>query len=1227
MKLKCVRLTLLLIVLGCQTQVRRIIAPKIASCTATNASDALSYAYESCLRRQLTDMTRPQIRQAHNHLPVTVRRYLSGRIHSILGTMSAVDNCEDTLPGPYCKLLVARRHEQLGAVSQAHIVYRGLDSSGELPNVSLAGLLRTEAVPDTVIPTTAHKHPDYRAAMCAQMVKLAPNQVFTSVAKECLEKTSSASIVVSELAAREMAFKLESRAIRRLENHLQTDPFNHRIRSQLAQYLFRQQAYLSAIDHIERLIKYQSATPHQLQNLVYALIRTKNYGQATRQLEAFNVVLNPKVRQALSIHLAAHQGQCKALIASSLKAGSSAQNLDATLQRLALISATPCEFVTEGILIDILRLHPDNPKAWSRLIDYYASTGQHPLATKTLNEIMPRFPKSPELYHLAALSHRSKGRLQLALDQIQRARRLDTENLEYRSFETELTFRMSKLPQAVQMMTTLHHIAPADLGVAKKLALAKLLMNDLEQAMVLLKWLSELEPEDEVLKLQYATTLVRLNQPIAAKKALLEAIKTKSTYSDAWALLAITHAGLDEIPEANHAFKRALALGPSHRPLRVAYARFLEDQQELTKAHAQYERLLARAPKDEEAARSLARLTSKDAPDVSTYNRGLRMLKNLNQAHVPLLEGLNAHAIVINDQRDVEVGADGDLTVDIWRTILIKHEAAISKFSKVDIPYDTSVPPEILEAVVISPEGVTHTIGSQHWSHTNPNRGTPMFGDARTLSLNFPGLESGSILRYHVRTRLPNKPSSLVWWDSYVLGNEVFTLSAEYSIRIDPAQDYTVTGVGLTELPPVHKSGLVLRRWTAELVPSFTVLSRTEQALPMIYLSSFEKWKDVDDWYTDLFTPATVLGPTLKAVAKEISTQHSTKSARIAAVLEAVEHRITYEGVEFGVGAYLPRPAESSWLRRKGDCKDMVALIVGLLNHMHIEAHPVLIRPKDAGPFMVHYPSPSQFSHVIVRIKDEHQKDLWADPTARMGTVGALPALVRGASALIVNGKGGVITQTPSSIDFRNTVHQTSTINVADTALAHINSTLSLRGDAAGWARIYIRNQTELNRHHHLYLPGLMLGNRVIPSALRIPTLAQSNEPLNIETEGLIDIPVGRGPQRTFKGVLDPTDSSFIALLNGAEQVNAPQHFRKTTIIKFERPHRLETKVARLKLNGPIQLTVSRTGSWLEHHIEVTLNIDHTQILNLNEREFMESLRRAQAIMEQALIFVPKTLN
>ena len=119
----------------------------------------------------------------------------------------------------------------------------------------------------------------------------------------------------------------------------------------------------------------------------------------------------------------------------------------------------------------------------------------------------------------------------------------------------ENTFRQGKLPEAIELMTRLLETDRSNLEVAKKLALAKLLINDLAHANDLLKWLVEIEPNEPVIRLQYATTLARLERPIEAKQVLLNTVELSPNYDDAWALLAITHAALDEHSDASYAFQ------------------------------------------------------------------------------------------------------------------------------------------------------------------------------------------------------------------------------------------------------------------------------------------------------------------------------------------------------------------------------------------------------------------------------------------------------------------------------------------------------------------------------------------------------------------------------------------------------------------------------------------------------------------------------------------------
>ena len=146
-------------------------------------------------------------------------------------------------------------------------------------------------------------------------------------------------------------------------------------------------------------------------------------------------------------------------------------------------------------------------------------------------------------------------------------------------------------------------------------------------------------------------------------------------------------------------------------------------------------------------------------------------------------------------------------------------------------------------------------------------------------------------------------------------------------------------------------------------------------------------------WYY-FFEPATILGEQLK-LSPKIAESNEHPRGRLDAVVDLVERVIDYQGIEFGVGAYRPRPSESTWRRRAGDCKDMVALIVGLTRALGLQSHAVLVRPNDSGSLHQNYPSPGQFSHVIVNVTLDDGPVYWLDPTAELSTLNALPKLVR----------------------------------------------------------------------------------------------------------------------------------------------------------------------------------------------------------------------------------------
>ena len=271
--------------------------------------------------------------------------------------------------------------------------------------------------------------------------------------------------------------------------------------------------------------------------------------------------------------------------------------------------------------------------------------------------------------------------------------------------------------------------------------------------------------------------------------------------------------------------------------------------------------------------------------------------------------------------------------------------------------------------------------------------------------LKFPQLEPGSVIDYEVVTYTPHPEIKTAWWDSYVLGNGDPTVRVRYVLDQENDARAHTYAPGLPAPTAKHQGDRVQLTWQRDGLPAYGTSDSHELRIPAVYLSSLQDWGEVDAWYQSMFNPQTNSSSPIRIRAQRIMESVGSRRDRIARVLRLVEKEIRYVGIEFGIGAYRPRPAESTLAQGQGDCKDMTALMVSLLGAMGIDAFPALVRPSDQGTFIVDHPSPGQFSHVILYVPDS-DGDIWLDATATFGTLGAIPQPLRGQLALIVDGKG-----------------------------------------------------------------------------------------------------------------------------------------------------------------------------------------------------------------------------
>jgi hypothetical protein len=192
---------------------------------------------------------------------------------------------------------------------------------------------------------------------------------------------------------------------------------------------------------------------------------------------------------------------------------------------------------------------------------------------------------------------------------------------------------------------------------------------------------------------------------------------------------------------------------------------------------------------------------------------------------------------------------------------------------------------------------------------------------------------------------------------------------------------------------------------------------------------SFDGWRDVSRWLSELNDPQATPGDELAAKARSLTANARSELDRVREIGRYAQ-KIKYVSIQTGIGrggGYQPHRADEIFAKGYGDCKDKANLMRAMLKALGITAYPVSIYSGDATYVREEWASPQQFNHCIVAVKvsDEtttlstiQHPDLGRllifDPTDEDTPVGDLPEDEQGSLALIVAGDAGMLLRMPA---------------------------------------------------------------------------------------------------------------------------------------------------------------------------------------------------------------------
>ncbi len=148
-------------------------------------------------------------------------------------------------------------------------------------------------------------------------------------------------------------------------------------------------------------------------------------------------------------------------------------------------------------------------------------------------------------------------------------------------------------------------------------------------------------------------------------------------------------------------------------------------------------------------------------------------------------------------------------------------------------------------------------------------------------------------------------------------------------------------------------------------------------------VSNIEDWSQISREYMPFFAKAAKIkyGSDLYMEAEKIAkNSYLADDTKAAMALRLVQEQIRYLFVGLGSGDYIPASAEETWANKHGDCKDKTALLLALLDHLEIEAEPVLVSTVFGDGLNDRLPVLGVFDHIIVRAKI-FDKEVWLDGT------------------------------------------------------------------------------------------------------------------------------------------------------------------------------------------------------------------------------------------------------
>lgn len=238
----------------------------------------------------------------------------------------------------------------------------------------------------------------------------------------------------------------------------------------------------------------------------------------------------------------------------------------------------------------------------------------------------------------------------------------------------------------------------------------------------------------------------------------------------------------------------------------------------------------------------------------------------------------------------------------------------------------------------------------------------------------FPNLEEGDAI--HLTWKVRNYYSGILsrnFWDMHYFNYFTPVKTSDYSLMVPENRKFKYVLRNVEAEPEItNKEGFDIYVWKLEDREGL----KDERYMPvlsevagMLHISSFEDWKTIADWYSDLAVAKAKIDFEIKETVKTIFEDKDDLSVEeeVREIYKYLLDNIRYSSVPFLQGALIPQKSSRTLSAKQGDCKDISTLFIAMCKARGIDANLVLISSRDYGVNRMPLPGIS-FNHAIAKV-------------------------------------------------------------------------------------------------------------------------------------------------------------------------------------------------------------------------------------------------------------------